>query len=376
MVISVCVILGFKSEIQQKMTGIGAHIEVLDMKSLASPEDFPITAPTAFVQAVARTQGVSRADRVAYKIGIIKTNDDFADITLKGLEANYDTAFLASCLKAGRLPLLDGTAETSEVAISQSVADDMHLKVGDKVFAYFFEQTIKMRRFTITGIYETHMKMYDEVLAFTDFETVARLNAWEQEQCSEVEIRVEDNDRIGAVSRQIAALNQQYPEPTGGATKALLTIDQHYPQIFSWLELLDFNMVVILLLMVLVGGFTMVSGLLILILERTATIGLLKAIGMTNRNVRHVFLYFAAMIVVRALVIGNLFAFALLWAQRQWGLIHLDATTYYVDTVPVVFDPLAILAINVGALVLTLLALVAPSFMVSRIDPAQAIRYE
>ncbi|MBQ0158316.1 MAG: ABC transporter permease, partial [Bacteroidales bacterium] len=271
MVISVCVILGFKSEIQQKMTGIGAHIEVLDMKSLASPEDFPITAPTAFVQALARTQGVSRADRVAYKIGIIKTNDDFADITLKGLEANYDTAFLASCLRAGRLPLLDGTAETSEVAISQSVADDMHLKVGDKVFAYFFEQTIKMRRFTIIGIYETHMKMYDEVLAFTDFETVARLNAWEQEQCSEVEIRVEDNDRIGAVSRQIAALNQQYPEPTGGATKALLTIDQHYPQIFSWLELLDFNMVVILLLMVLVGGFTMVSGLLILILERTAT---------------------------------------------------------------------------------------------------------
>lgn len=393
MIITVCVISGFKREVTQKVNGFASDIEVLDYRSLSSPEGFPIMADSAFIAGVKKWPAVKRVDKVAQKMGILKTNDDFQGVTIKGIDRGYDTTFVASAMTAGRLPRLDTTPDpdsgivgSNEIAISSRLARDLGLKVGDRVFAYFFEENIKMRRFKVCGIYSTNMNIFDKAFVIGDYATVADLNGWEPDQCSSLEVRLDgtveaatrffaDNgqlDRTVAVASEYCAKN---PDVTG-APRRPLSVREHYMQVFSWLDLLDFNMIVILILMICVAGFTMISGLLILILERTQTIGVLKALGATNAKVRSIFLHFSALITLRGLLIGDAIALALLFAQQHWGFIHLDPTSYYVDTVPVEVAWLPIVLLNVITLALTTLALVGPSFMISRIQPAKAIRYE
>lgn len=391
MILTVSVISGFKREVTSKVSGFASDIEVLDYRALSSPEGFPIIADSAFIAGAKKWPGVTRVDKLAQKIGILKTNTDFQGVTLKGLPAGYDTTFVASALVDGRMPRLNvkpdpdtGTIGSNEIAISQRQATELGLKVGDRVFAYFFEENIKMRRFKVVGIYSTNMAMFDKTFVVTDFATVAQLNGWDRDQCSIVEVRLGDNSGEQAIaSRQqldksiVAATEYcaKNPDPTA-VPRRPLSVRDHYAQVFSWLELLDFNMIVILVLMICVAGFTMISGLLILILERTQTIGVLKALGATNTKVRHIFLNFAALITTRGLIIGDAIAIGLILAQRQWGFVHLDPTSYYVDTVPVELNWAPILILNVVTLLLTTLALVAPSFAISKIEPAKAIRYE
>lgn len=381
MIVSVSVIMGFKREIQAKVSGFASDIEVLDVNSQVIPEGFPITADTTFVTAVKHWPGVKSADPVAHKIGVIKTDNEFQDIVLKGLPTTYDTTFVASTILEGRLPSLDaqpdeyGLISSGEILLSRRQADALNLNVGDKVYAYFFEQTIRQRRFTVCGIYETNLAIFDERMVITDLPTVQALNKWEPTQCSTLEVRLRPGADLDATTLHAKDYCTAHPD-TMRTPRIAIGIKEHYPQIFSWLELLDFNMYVILILMLLVAGFTMVSGLLILILERTQTIGVLKALGATNRKVRAIFIDFAALITIRGLVLGNILAFAIIFAQQQWHLIHLNPANYYVDTVPLHVSWFYILLLNVGTLILTTLALVGPSLMISRIQPAKAIRFE
>lgn len=393
MIITISVISGFKREVTQKVNGFASDIEVLDYRSLSSPEGFPITADSAFIASAKKWPGVERVDKIAQKMGILKTNDEFEGVTLKGIDSGYDTTFIANAITAGRLPRLDvkpdpdtGTVGSNEIAISSRLADDLKLKVGDRVFAYFFEENIKMRRFKVCGIYCTNMGIFDKTFVITDYNTVADLNGWDANKCSSLEVHLKNSvesstqfftnneilDRSMVAATEFCAKN---PDEQG-ITRRPLSVREHYMQVFSWLDLLDFNMIVILVLMVCVAGFTMISGLLILILERTQTIGILKALGATNGKVRSIFLNFAALITLRGLLIGDVLALGLLFAQQQWGFVHLDPASYYVDTVPVEITWWPILLINIITLILTTLALVAPSFMISRIQPAKAIRYE
>lgn len=393
MIITVSVIAGFKREVTSKVNGFASDIEVLDLRSLSSPEGFPINADSAFIADAKRWPGVKRVDKIAQKMGILKTEDNFEGITFKGIDKGYDTTFVAGAMVEGRLPRLDvvpnpeaGIIGSNEIAISRRTADALGLAVGDRVFSYFFEENIKMRRFKVCGIYSTNMAMFDKTFVITDYNTVADLNAWNTDQCSSLEVRldntVENASRFFTSDTQfdqalVAATEYCAKHPDAeSVNRRVLSVREHYMQIFSWLDLLDFNMIVILVLMICVAGFTMISGLLILILERTQTIGVLKALGATNGRVRSIFLNFAAMITARGLIIGDALALALLFAQRQWGLIHLDPTSYYVDTVPVEINWLPILLLNLITLTLTTLALVAPSFMISRIQPAKSIRFE
>lgn len=393
MIITVSVISGFKREVTQKVNGFASDIEVLDYRSLSSPEGFPIAADSTFIAGVKKWPGVTRVDKIAQKMGILKTDEEFQGVTIKGIGRGYDTTFVASAMTEGRLPRLDvkpdpetGRIGSNEIAISNRLANDLGLSVGDRVFAYFFEENIKMRRFKVCGIYSTNMNIFDKAFILTDFATVADLNGWDSDQCSSLEVRldgtVESSTRFFAdneqLNRAVAAATEycaKNPDATG-APRRPLSVRDHYMQVFSWLDLLDFNMIVILVLMICVAGFTMISGLLILILERTQTIGVLKALGATNAKVRSIFLNFSALITLRGLVIGDAIALALLFAQQQWGFVHLDPTSYYVDTVPVEIAWLPILTLNVVTLILTTLALVGPSFMITRIQPAKAIRYE
>lgn len=388
MLLSVGIILGFKQEITKKVEGFGSHIEILDVSSLAAPDAYPVHADTQLINSLKRIPEVRGVAPIAQKMGILKTKNDYMGITLKGIPADYDTTFLANSLVEGRLPkrsAAEGAVATpedgvtssasNEILLSRRQADELNLKVGDRVFAYFFEETIKMRRFKVCGIYQSNMAIFDKTFVITDLNTVRKLNHWEGDEATVIEVRLKGMDAIDQTLPQVERLCAQLNDETSHARKAFSIVD-YYASIFSWLQLLDFNMMVILVLMLCVSGFTMVSGLFILILERTQTIGVLKAMGATNTKIRNVFLHFAGFIIVRGLLIGDVVAIGLLLIQQKYGLIHLDPANYYVETVPVEINLWAIVLVNVGTLVLTTLALVLPSYMVSRIQPSKAIKFE
>lgn len=388
MLLSVGIILGFKQEITKKVEGFGSHIEILDVSSLAAPDAYPVHADAQLINSLKRIPEVRGVAPIAQKMGILKTKNDYMGITLKGIPADYDTTFLANSLVEGRLPkrsAAEGAVATpedsvtssasNEILLSRRQADELNLKVSDRVFAYFFEETIKMRRFKVCGIYQSNMAIFDKTFVITDLNTVRKLNHWEGDEATVIEVRLKGMDAIDQTLPQVERLCSQLNDEVSHARKAFSIVD-HYASIFSWLQLLDFNMMVILVLMLCVSGFTMVSGLFILILERTQTIGVLKAMGATNTKIRNVFLYFSGFIIVRGLLIGDVVAIGLLLIQQKYGLIHLDPANYYVETVPVEINLWAIVLVNVGTLVLTTLALVLPSYMVSRIQPSKAIKFE
>lgn len=372
MLVSVCVILGFKREITNKVSGFGSHIEVMDPRSISAPDVFPIEADSALLSTFRKVPQVQSVDVVVQKMGIIKTKEDFKSVNFKGIAEDYDTTFIASSLVAGRLPQW-GESNGNEVLISQLQADELRLKVGDRFFSYFFESDIKTRRFKVVGIYRSNMTIFDQHIVFAPLSTLQKLNQWEAgQQASVLEIRLHDFEAINQVQPIIAQLNEQ----SDAGNRHVISIKQHFAQVFAWLDLLDFNMIIILCLMTTVSGFTMISGLFILILERTQVIGVLKALGASNTRIRQIFLFFSAFITLRGMLLGNAIALLLLFSQQQWGWMRLDATTYYVETVPVELHWPSLLLINIGCLLLTTLALVVPSMMISRIQPAKAIRFE
>lgn len=377
MIVSVAVVKGFQHEVKHKITGFASHIDILDINSLNSPEDYPIVAPKSFVEAVRNTPGVAHVQRTSEKMGILKTNDDFAGIQLKGIGSDYDTKFLKSALTDGDWPAFEDTVASNKIVLSRYLAQRLHLKVGSRVYAYFFESTVKMRRFEVAAIYETNLNQFDKLFVIGSSATVSQLNSWQADQCSSLEVVTTDFDRMDQTQQRLTQLIAQEMKPEQGTYEALSVRENPRTSgTFQWLELLDFNVWIILILMVAVAGFTMVSGLLILILERTSTIGVLKALGATNTRVRHVFLYYAALIIGRGLIIGNVLGLGVVWAQANFGFAHLDPATYYVDAVPVMLSAWWVVALNVGTLLITFLALVGPSFLITRIQPARAIRFD
>ncbi len=374
MLLAVGIVRGFQREITAKVVGFGAHIEVLDLRSLFSPEVFPIHADTAFCDSLRSIAGVGHVQRAAQKMGVLKTAENFQGITLKGMSENYDTAFLHRCMVEGSLPQAD-TAASNSIVISRKQADDLQLKVGDRVFAYFFEQTVKTRRFKVRGIYETHMPQFDGAYVFTDFGTVRSLNGWKGDECSVVEIYADDFDNL-VDTRYGVALKIAGKSTSDGTPYSAITIEEHYPAVFSWLALLDMNVWIILCLMASVAAFTMVSGLLILILERINMIGVLKALGASNTKIRRIFLNLSTLIVVRGVLLGDALALLLMFVQNKWGVIRLDAEAYHLDVVPIELTAWLFVLINLATIFVTVLALVLPSYMISRVNPVKAIKFD
>lgn len=369
MIITQGVVSGFQKEVSTKITGMASHIEVMDVRSLGSPENFAIDATPQFLSQIKASPNVTHTQLIATKMGILKTNDDFLAIQLKGIGPDYDSTYIRSALIEGHLP------HSNEILISRTQAQTLKLKTGDRVFAYFFEEDIHTRRFTVCGIYDTHMEFFDRTTIFAPFADVAALNPWGEERphaCCCIEVKLRSLDDVPATQPLLANITATH---TGGRAQAV-SVAEHYPGKFAWLNLLNINMALILILMVCVAGITMIGGLLILILERTQTIGILKALGATNKQVRHTFMHFALMIIVRGMLIGNVIALALIFAQQQWGLVRLNPDIYYVDTVPVGLNLWPIIAINIATLAITMLALIVPSHIITRIQPAKAIRFE
>lgn len=377
MIISVCFVKGFQREVSEKLIGLASHIEIQHPKFFNSPESYPVITDASLLQQLKQVPDVGHVQRVSHKLGIFKTPDDFSGIALKGVGQDYRLDFMQKHLVTGSIPNFRDDRPSNQIIISQTLAKRLGLKVGDKVYSYFFAETIKQRRFTIAGIYNTYLPQFDKTLVMTDIYTVNKLNSWSSNQSSGVEIQLKDARNLPAAERAVARIAANKSKQTGTDYAVLgLHSNPRTASMLSWLELLDANIMVILIIVIGVAGFTMISGLLILILERTTTIGVLKALGASNTRIRHTFLWFAAFIIGRGLLIGNAIGLSLMFIQQHFELIKLNPETYYVDSVPVELDWTWILGINAISLVVNIIALILPSFLVSQVQPAKAIQFD
>lgn len=376
MILSVCITLGFQSEIQQKVIGFGAHIQVSNAEGRhAGTEGTHVCIDSATMLRLSQISGVRHVQRFCQKTGMLKTDDAFRGVAFRGVGEEYDTLFLASHLVEGRLPQRADSLRAEEVLLSSRVASQLNLSVGDRVYAYFFDQKIKARRLSVVGIYNTHLTDFDNNLVFAPLASVRRLWGWEYNQCSGAELLIHDFAQLPTVAARVAEQVHQQMDAQGNIYFVDTILDL-YPQIFSWLSLLDMNVWVILALMVCVAGFTMVSGLLIVILERANFIGVMKALGADNRSIRHIFLFFSLMVIGGGLLIGNALALGMMGLQEAFHLVSLDPQDYYVDTVPLSLHWGHILLIDGCTTAACMLALLAPSYLISRIHPARSIRFE
>lgn len=376
MIISVCIILGFKHTIRDKVIGFGGQIEVADFLTLQSSGNYPVVINDSMMNVFKKIPGVKHVERFAIKQGILKTNSDFLGVAFKGVGPEWDSTFIHQNMVAGSIPKFSDQSSRNQILVSKLMADKLHLNVGQRIFAYFIDNKgVRIRRFTIQGIYETNLKKYDEVTCYTDLYTAVKLNGWDSDQASGAEVTVNDFNKVNETEAYFTnRVNRTVDHD--GETYSSATIQEINPQIFAWLDLLNLNVWVILGLMMAVAIVTMISGLLIIILERTNMIGVLKALGAKNKTIRHTFLWFAAFIVSRGLLLGDVIGIGLLALQKYTGLIKLDPQTYYVNTVPIEFNWWFILVLNIVTMIICMVMLVTPSYLISHIHPAQSIRYE
>ena len=376
MILTVGVVLGFKHTIRDKVVGFGSHIQVVNLFSVSSTETYPICIEDSAMQVMAGIEGVSHVQRYALTQGILKTDNDFLGVAFKGIGPEYDLRYLSDNLVEGQMPAFSDSTNTNKLLISRIMADKLNLKAGDRVYAYFIDdEDIRTRRFTIEGIYQTNMTRFDELICYTDLYTARKLNGWFDGQCSGAEVLVKDFDQINDVyARIINKVNRTQDRYHNTFTSQ--TIYDAYPQIFNWLELLDINVWIILGLMICLAGITMVSGLLIIILERTSMIGVLKALGARNRTIRHTFLWFSAFIISRGLLLGDALGIGILLLQKYTGIVTLDPQTYYVNEAPMELNIPIIILLNVATLIVSISVLIIPSFFISHIHPAKSMRYE
>lgn len=376
MIVTVAVVLGFKHTIRDKVAGFGSHIQVRSLMAMNTAEDYPICIDDTMMTKLAAIEGVRHVQRYAMAQGILKTDDDFLGVVFKGIGPEYDMTFLKQNMVEGELPLFSDKKSQNRIVVSKAIADKLHLKTGQKVFAYFIDEDgVRPRRFTISGIYQTNLSYFDKSTCLTDLYTAVRLNGFFADQCSGAELLVNNFDRLEETSDNVVQqVNHSLDRYQNSVSSQ--TILEAYPQIFTWLELLDVNVWIILGLMVCLASITMISGLLIIILERTTMIGVLKALGARNKSIRHTFLWFAAFIISQGLVLGDIVGIGLVLLQQYTGIVTLDPQTYYVSKAPVELNIPIILALNAGTLLISIFVLIAPSHFISHIHPAKSMRYE
>ncbi|MEA3446854.1 MAG: ABC transporter permease [Bacteroidota bacterium] len=375
MIIAVSVLTGFKQEISDKVSGFGSHIQVTNYDSSSSYETKPITENQDWQDEVRELDHVTHIQRYITKAGIIKTEAYLEGVMLKGVDTDFDWSFFEKYLIEGSIPEITDSTTSNDVLISENLARRLKLNTGDDIRMYFIQEPPRMRKFEISGIYNTQLEELDKVFIFVDIKHLRKLNNWDENQISGFEILIDDFDYLFETDMAVTRIVGNNYSPDLESLR-VRNITAQYPQIFDWLNLQDTNMWVILILMVVVAGFNMVSGLLIIILERTNMIGILKSMGTTNFSIRKVFLYHAVFLISRGLLWGNLFGIGLCLLQQQFGIIKLDPGSYYVSMVPINLNIVHILILDAGTMLVTILMLILPSMLVTRISPSEAIKFE
>ena len=367
MIVSICVVVGFKQEIQRKVAGFGSHIQVVNFDNNATYEMQPVALSEELMDKLQRVPHVENLSVFASKPGILKTDSSFQGIVFKGTDY-WD--YFAENLVEGTLP--DGR---QEVIVSTVLASQLQLAVGDDILCYFVQDNLRVRRLYISGLYNTCMSEMDKIFVLGHIDLVRQLNGWDSTQVSGIELLLDDLAHLREAADYVyfAMLGQQ---DAAGNTLYTQTLQQLNPQIFGWLDLLDMNVVIIIILMLCVSGFSIITGLIILIMESITLIGTLKALGANNSFVRRVFIYEAIMLVGKGVLWGNVIGLGLVALQYFTQVIPLEASMYYVSYVPMAFPWWGLLALNIGVLLLAWLVMLAPSAIVSQISPAKVMQFD
>ncbi len=369
MIMTICIVVGFKQTVTDKVAGFGAHIQVVSFDNNNTYDLHPIEVSDSLLARLAGYAHVVSAAPYITKPGMLKTDGAFQGIVLKGTDY-WD--FFVRALVEGEQP-----ANANEIIVSRVAAQKMKLAVGDAVTAYFVDDTdVRARRFKITGMYDTGFEQFDQLFVMTPLETARRLQGWDEKVYSGVEILVDDIKRLDEVADDIYFATVNHLDDKGYNVYYVQTLQEQNPAIFAWLDLLDMNVIVIILLMLAVAGFNIVSGLIILILDGIQFIGTLKALGADNRFVRRIFLAQAALLIGKGVLWGNVIGLGLAAVQYFGHIVPLEAATYYVDYVPISFAWGWIIALNLLTILISMLILLLPSMIITKISPAKVMHFE
>ena len=367
MIVAMSVVVGFKQEITQKVAGFGSHIQVVNFDNNSTYEMQPIYVSDSLLQTIRAIEHVTHVSTFASKPGIIKTDSAFQGIIFKGTD--YWTYFEQNIVE-GTLP-----TEANEVLLSTELAKQLQLHVGDNFLCYFVQDDLRVRRLYITGLYNTCMSEMDKLFVLGDIALVRQLNAWKENQVSGIEVLVDDLRQLENTTHDVYFLTANRLDENGNALYTQ-NLQQMNPNIFGWLDLLDMNVVIIIILMLCVSGFSIVTGLIILILDSVQLIGTLKALGADNQFVRRIFIYQAIMLIGKGMLWGNAIGLVLCALQYFTRAIPLDAASYYVSYVPMAFPWIGWVLLNIGTLLVSWLILLAPSAIITQINPAKVMHFE
>ena len=377
MIVSVAILYGFKKEIRDKIVGFGSHIQIVNYDANNSFETKPISDNQEFLPELKSAPGVVHVEEFATKLGIIKTQTDNQGVMLKGVGSDFDWTFFKKNIIEGTIFHVNDSVKTNDVIVSKYIANLLKLKLGEHIIMYFVQkppEPPRFRKFRICGIYQTSVEEIDKIVILGDIGHIRQINKWTKDQISGFEINVGEFDKIGEMAVRVNNIIG-YSYADQGTSLRVKSIKDQFPQLFDWIDLQDLNVQIILIIMLIVSGFNMISGLLILILDRTNMIGILKALGSSNKSLRQIFIFESSFLIIKGLIWGNLIGIALCLIQQQTGLLKLDPSTYYINHVPIYLNFLYIAALNIGTIIITLLMLILPSIIISKFSPAETIRY-
>ena len=375
MILSVAIVIGFKHEIRNKVIGFGSHIQISNFDNNSSYESTPIAVSDTLINELSQFTGIRHIEKYSTKPGILKTETDFQGIVLKGVDANYDWTFFKNNLVEGDTLTFDKKKTSTDVIISRYLAHLLKLKTGDSFLTYFVQDNVRARKFHVAGIYETGFMDYDKIFVIADIRQIHRLNGWEADQVSGLEMLVDNYDHLDEITEDLYFQMAERKDRNGNQYYTR-SIKEMNPMIFDWLEVQDINVVIILFLILAVAGFTMISGLLIIILERTNMIGILKTMGESNRSIRKIFLYISFFLIGKGMLWGNVIGIGICLMQSHFKIVSLDPSIYYLDAVPIELTIPSILLLNAGTLAASMLMMLIPSYLITKIDPAKSIRFE
>ena len=375
MIIAVATVTGFKNEIRRKIIGFGSHIQIINYDANSSFETEPISKNQPFLPLLRSVPGIRHIQVFATKPGIIKTKTDIQGAIAKGIGSDFDWSFFSENLVEGSVFKVEDSVRTDQVVISKYFADLLKLKPGDRFAMYFIDDQPRGRSFTVSGIYRTSLMEFDRQFILVDIGHLQNLNSWNSSQVSGFEVLINNYNDLDHVSSEVFNIaGVQFQED--GSRLRVINVRERYPQIFDWLGLIDKNVWVLLGLMLIVSAFNMISGLLIIILDRTTMIGILKALGMNNRGIRSIFLYQSVYLIIKGLIWGNLVGAGICFMQYYFKFLKLNPESYFLEYVPVNFNLTHLALLNVGTLVITLAVLILPSMVIARIDPSRTIRFD
>lgn len=372
-ILSLSIITGFKHEIRSKIYGFSSDIRITSLDYSTSFETNPIYVSDSIIQELQNINGIISVQKYSTKPGMIKTSEDFQGIILKGIDEKYDTQYLKSSLIKGEIPNYSNNSENLNIIISQKLSNKLQLDVNDYIYTYYLNNNLKARKLHISGIYNTNINEYDDLLIICDIRLVNKLNDWDSSLVSGLEIRTAnkyDTDSIIENIYNSSFFKQNYDDIN------IQTPEDLYPDIFSWLDVLDMNVIVILILMFGLAIFSIISGLLIIILEKVNMIGILKALGAQNKSIKNIFLNISLYIIGKGLIWGNIIGLLLFYIQYRFHIFKLDPNIYYISYVPMRLNISDLCILNISTIIVSILILTIPSMIVSNVSPTKTIKFD